>query len=151
MNYWNNLDVRERWLVGTALGLVLMLAVVFLLVRPIMENKTKAERAQVNAQSDLALIQKHKGLLSGKSTGSGTLKMDRNSLFQTAQANSLEMTRLNPEADGAMKVWFEESSSQQVYKFIVDTTSKYAATVSSAQFTRKKDGKVSVVLTFRPS
>jgi len=151
MSYWNNLEARERWLVGTALGLVLILAMVFLLIRPIMDGKSKAERAQINAQSDLALIQKHRSLLSGKTTSTGTLKMDRNSLFQTARANNLEMTKLNPESDGAIKVWFEESSSQQVYKFIVDTTSQYAAVVSSAQFTRKKNGKVSVVLTFRPS
>lgn len=151
MNYWNNLEARERWLVGSALSLVLILAMVFLVIRPILDSVAKAERAQFNAQSDLALIKKHQSLLSGKSTGTGTLKMDRNSLYQTAQANNLEMTRLNPEADGAMKVWFEETSSQQVYKFIDDTTSKYAAIVSSAQFTRKKGGKVSVVLTFRPS
>jgi len=119
MNYWNNLEARERWLVGSALSLVLILAMVFLVIRPILDSVAKAE--------------------------------DRNSLYQTAQANNLEMTRLNPEADGAMKVWFEETSSQQVYKFIDDTTSKYAAIVSSAQFTRKKGGKVSVVLTFRPS
>jgi len=151
MEYWNNLAARERWLLGTALTLLTIMAVAFLVVRPVLDSKTRAERAHASAQSDLTLIQKNLPLLSGAGTlTTGTQPINRNALLRTAQANGLEMSRLQPENEGAIRVWFEEVTSQQVFKFVSDTTSTYAAMVSAAQITRKKDGKINVTLTFRP-
>lgn len=151
MNYWNNLAPRERWLLGSAVSLLLVMAILFLVVRPILDSKTKAERAQESAQSELALVQKNLSLLSGGgAVSTGTQPIDRNAIYQTAQSNGLEMSRFQPERDGAMKVWIEEASSPQIFKFISDTTSTYAATVSAAQITRKDGGKINVTITFRP-
>jgi len=49
-----------------------------------------------------------------------------------------------------MKVTFEQVTSQQFFKFLADTTATYAATVSAAQITRKDNGKINAVVTFRP-
>lgn len=151
MNYWNNLAPRERWLLGGAVSLLLIMGLFFLVVNPILNSKTRAERAQESAQSDLVLIQKNLPLLSGGSSAvTGTETIDRNGIYTTAQSNGLEMSRFQPERDGAAKVWIEEATSAQVFKFVSDITSRYAATVSAAQITRKEDGKVNVTITFRP-
>ena len=151
MDYWRNLSGRERSLLGAMLALLLIFAIFFLGIRPVMASKTKAERAQINAQSDLKLVQDNLSLLSGAATSTtGTQPINRNGIYQMAQANGMEMSRFQPERGGAMKVTFDQVSSRQVFKFVSDTTATYAATVSAAQITRKDNGKVNVTITFRP-
>lgn len=151
MDYWKNLSGRERWLMGIMISLLLIMAVVFLAVRPVLQSKIKAERAQTSAQSDLQLVKQNLSLLSGGATSTtGTQPIDRNGIYRMAQSNGLQMNKFQPERDGAMKVTFDDVSSQQVFKFVVDTTATYATTVSAAQITRKDEGKVNVTITFRP-
>jgi len=78
MDYWKNLSDRERYLLGAMMALLLIFAIFFLGIRPVMASKTKAERAQVNAQSDLKLVQDNFSLLSGGATSTtGTQPIDR--------------------------------------------------------------------------
>lgn len=151
MNYWRNLSDRERWLLGAMISLLLIAAIFFLAIRPVLQSKTRAERAQESAQTDLRLVQDNLALLSGGATSTtGTQPIDRNGIYRMAQSNGMEMSKFQPEREGAMKITFDQVTSAQVFKFVLDTTSTYAATVSAAQITRKKDGRVNVTITFRP-
>jgi len=151
MNYWNNLSDRERWLLGTAGSLLFLLAVFFLVMRPVVGAKTRAERAQVNAQKELTLVKQGLPFLSGGTTSvTGSQPFDRNSVMKVVQSSGLEMSRIQPENDGALKVWFEEATSAKVLQFISDTTSTYAATISAAQINRQQNGLVNATITLRP-
>lgn len=151
MNYWNNLDARERLLLLVAGALIVVLAIFFLGVRPVLSAKTKAETAQSTALRDLEILQTNLPKLSGASAVAGTQPLDRNSVIQSVQINNLELSRIQPENNGALKLWFDEATTPQLYKFISDVTGTYAATVSSVQITRKNNGKVGATLTFTPA
>lgn len=151
-DYWNNLALRERQLLGTLGAVAFFVCVFFLGVRPILNAKDNAIRAQEFAQRDLQTVQKGIPYLTGgTSTSSGGQPFNRNAVMQMVQSNGLEMSRIQPENNGALKLWFEDASSPKVFKFISDTTTRYAAVVTSVQMTRKNNGLINVTLTLRPA
>jgi len=151
MNFWHKLSMREQRLLGAAGVLLLIAAIIFLGIRPVLNAKSDAQRAQISAQKDLVTVRQGVQLLGGASTSStGTQTFDRNAVLQMVQANGLTMSRIQPESSGALKLWFEEATSAKVFKFISDTVSTYAATVSSVQITRKQNGLINVTITLRP-
>lgn len=136
------------------MGAVALFVLIFFLgIRPVMNAKADAQRAQEIAQRDLDTVKKGVPFLSGASSNAntGTQPFNRNSVMQMVQRNGLEMSRIQPESSGALKLWFEDARSPQIFKFISDTTSTYAAVVSSTQITRKNNGLVNVTITFRPA
>lgn len=152
-DYWKNLAPREQKLLGL-LGVVAPIVLVFFLgVRPVMNAKASAERSQEVAQRDLQAVQKGIPFLTGgdSSAATGTQPFDRAAVMQMVQRNGLEMSRIQPENNGSLKLWFEDTTSPRIFKFISDTTSTYAAVVSSAQITRKNDGLINVTITLRPT
>jgi len=151
MSFWQNLSSRERMLLGGAAALVAILAIFFLGVRPVLNAKANAETAQTAALRDLEILQTNLPKLSGVSASTGSQPFNRNAVMQNVQANSLELTRIQPESDGALKLWFDEATTPQLYKFMADVTGNYAAKITSVQISRKNNGKVSATLTLSPS
>jgi len=151
MTYWNNLSGRERLLLGSALGLILILAIVFLLIRPVLSSKDSAERAQSNALRDLQTVQQGLPSLTGQAgVKTGTQPFNRNAVIQNVNRSGLELTRVQPESDGALKIWFEEAPAPQILKFLSDMQSAYAVKISDVQLTRKDGGTVSATITLKP-
>lgn len=151
MNFWQNLSGRERMLLGLAAALFALLAAYFLCVRPVLAAKAKAEIAQTTALRDLESLQTNLPKLGGSSTKTGTEPFNRNSVIQIIQLNDLELTRLQPENNGAIKLWFNEATTAQIYKFVADITGKHAAKVTNVQISRKKNGQVSATVTISPT
>lgn len=151
-DYWNNLAQRERQLLGALGAIVLFVCIFFLGVRPVLGAQDSAKRAQEYAQKDLETVKKGIPYLTGgTTTSSGDQPFNRNAVMQMVQSNGLEMSRIQPESNGALKLWFENASSPKVFKFISDTTTRYAAVVTSVQMTRKNNGLINVTLTLRPA
>ncbi len=149
MNFWQNLAPRERLLIGIAAGLLAILALWFLAVRPVMTAHENAKTAQELALADLEIVQKGAVKLGGTSIGNRQ-PFDRNAVIRTAQTQSLNLSRVQPENDGALKVWFEDAGSAQLYKFLSDITSGYAAEITNAQISRKNNGTVNAAITLKP-
>jgi len=152
MKFWNGLDARERLLITIAGCLVLILAIWFLGVRPIMSAKSNAQTAQSMALRDLEIVQTNVSKLSsGSSVVSGTQPFDRNAVIQIAKTNNLNISRVQPENNGSLKVWFDEASSRQVFKFMSELTSEYAAQIAGVQMTRKDSGSINATITLKGS
>ncbi|NNE58598.1 MAG: hypothetical protein HKN36_10860 [Hellea sp.] len=152
MNYWNNLVPRERLLLVSAGTLILVAALFFFAIRPVMKAKASGAVAQVSALQDYENLRANIAGLSGKSaTNIGTKPLTRNAVIQGVDKRKLELSRIQPETGGAFKIWFDQASSKQVFGFISDITGDHAAIVSAVQLSRKKDGTVSATLTFRPT
>lgn len=150
MNYWKSLDDRERLLLTIAGGLVFLLAIWFLAIRPVMSAKAKAETGQATALRDLEIVQANLPKLSaGPAVKAGSKPFNRNAVINLAKSHKLSISRVQPENDGSLKVWFDDARTPQVLKFMNAMTRDYAAAISIAQMTRKSNGKVSTTLTFR--
>jgi len=151
MNYWNNLVPRERLLLASAGTLLLVAALFFFAVRPVLQAKASGSIAQSSALQDYENLQANVSGLSATSTASiGTKPLTRNAVIQGVGTRNLELSRIQPEAGGAFKIWFDQATSQQVFGFVSDMTGNHAAVVAAVQLSRKKDGTVSATLTIRP-
>ncbi len=152
MSFWNRLDARERLLITVAGCLLIILAIWFLGVRPIMAAKQNAQLAQSTALRNLEIVQTNIPKLSSSvSKTTGTQPFDRNAVIQIAKANGLNISRVQPENNGSLKVWFDETSSNQIFKFISELTSEYSVQVSGVQMTRKESGTINTTLTLKGS
>ncbi len=150
MNYWKSLDDRERLLLMVAGALVFILALWFLAIRPVMKAKTSAQTAQTMALRDLEIVQTNLPKLGGgKTSKTGSKPFNRNAVINLAKSHKLAISRVQPENDGSLKVWFDDANTRQVLKFMNSMTGEYAAAISIAQITRKNNGKISTTLTFR--
>jgi len=147
MSFWQNLSGRERMLLGVAAALLAILATYFLGVRPVLSAKAKAEMAQTTALRDLESLQNNLPKLSGTTATTGTTPFNRNNVIQLIQLNDLELARLQPENNGAIKLWFNEATTAQIYKLVADVTEQYAAKITSVQISRKSNGLVSATIT----
>ena len=151
MNYWKSLDDRERLLLMIAGALVFVLALWFLAFRPVMKAKAAAQTTQSMALRDLEIVQTNLPKLSGaQSAKTGSKPFNRNAVVNIAKSHKLAISRVQPENDGSLKVWFDDANTAQILKFMNVMTRDYAAAISIAQITRKNNGKVSTTLTFRP-
>ncbi len=150
MSFWNGLDARERLLITIAGILLGVLALWFLGIRPVINAKADAKTAQTTALRDLEIVKSGLPKLGGGTASTGTQAFDRNAVIRTAESAGLNLSRVQPENGGALKIWFDEASTSQIYKFLTDLTATYAVSVSSAQMTRKSSGTVNTTITLQP-
>ena len=148
MSFLSSRSPRERGLIYLALALAIILGVWTLAVRPVLSGHSSAEQAQAWALRDHGLVQA--GLPYLTQTRADRQPFDRNSLISAARAADIPISRVQPENDGDIKVWFEDSSSEKVFRFLDETTRTYNAAIELVQINRRPDGVISAQITLRP-
>ena len=148
MSFLDDRTPRERLLILTALGLAVLLIGWMLIVRPLTQAHDTAVLAQSKAVRDYDLVQR--GLPYLTQTRSDRQAFDRNAVIATARDINISISRVQPENDGDLKVWFEDSTSDQVYAFLNRLTDTYNAGVELVQMNRRPNGQISAQITLRP-
>ena len=150
MSFWNNLEPRERLLLGGAATLFIIIGVFLLGIRPILSAKANATDSHNTAMRQLETLQaKLPAITQNAQSNRGTQAFNRNAVLQTVRGRSLDLSRIEPVGEGGLKIWFDEATSVQVFGFLNDLTSTYAAKVTSVQMSRKANGLISATLTIQ--
>ena len=148
MSFLSERTPRERLLIYVALGLLALLAGWMMIIRPMTSAHADAVQAQSKAVRDYDLVQR--GLPFLTQTSPDRQPFDRNAIIVTARDVDIAISRVQPENDGDIKVWFEDSTSDQVYAFLNNLTGSYNAGIALVQMNRRPGGQISAQITLRP-
>ncbi|TDU31584.1 type II secretion system protein M (GspM) [Panacagrimonas perspica] len=148
------LQVRERWIVGV--GAVVMLFVVLYLAvwEPLTKAHVQREAALASARSTAirleeaaAKLQTSAGRNPAATAGRGLSLMA--AVDQASKQGSLgkEPTRIQPEGDREVRVWFEDVSFDSLVRWLSDLQTRYGVAVQTLEVEpQATPGKVNVRL-----
>ncbi len=150
MAYVKSRTPREQVLIAVMAGLLALFALWFVVLKPVLTMKADAQRAQAAALRDYDIVRKGAPMIAAKSgSTAGSAAFDRSVIVALAAEQSLPISRLQSEPGGALKVWFEDVDSAQVFAFLSNLTAGYAAQIEGVQISRREGGTVSAQLTLR--
>lgn len=134
------------------LGLVLIFGIWQFAINPVLSAKANALETQAKAQRDLSIVQN--GLprlaLSKATSNTAADPFNRRAVINTARQTNIAISRVQPEANNAMKVWFEDTSSQTLYAFLTNISRDYKVEISRVSINRRDEGVVSTQVTLVP-
>ena len=148
MSFFTDRSSREQLLLAVAALLMVLMAGWMFIIRPMGQAYAAAVQAQSKAVRDFDLVQR--GLSYLTQTRTDRQPFDRNALIATAREVNISISRVQPENDGDLKVWFEDSTSDQVYTFLNRLTGSYNAAIELVQMNRRPGGQISAQITLRP-
>ncbi len=149
-DYFKTRTPREQVLIAGLAGLMAFFAVWQFAVKPVLTMKSDAARAQTAALRDYNIVRSGAPLMAANSgTSAGAAPFDRSAIVTLAGASNMPISRLQNESGGALKVWFEDVDSGQVFAFLSGLTDGYAATIEGVQLSKRSDGRVSAQITLR--
>ncbi len=117
---------------------------------PLMNTKAIARSQNAGALRDLEFVKTGITALAPDSMQSRT-KFDQSVFVQKVRADGLTLSRLQPETNGALRVWLEGLASQQIYNLLQNLMQNYDVDISRIQINRRDDGRVDVQMTISPS
>ncbi len=141
---YRELQVRERLIVGVGLVVVL----VTLLYLALWEPATHARAQQAAALSDARALAERLEVIAASvqkagAAGVGAIQGREQSLLTLIdqQGKSSELgklpTRLQPEGDNEVKVWFEDVPFDSLTRWMATLESRYGVQISGAEFERR--------------
>ena len=148
MNFLADRSPREHYLILIALGLMILMAGWLLILRPMSQAHSSAIQDQNRAVRNFDLVQS--GLPYLSQSRPDLQPFDRNALIATARDVNISISRVQPENDGDLKVWFEDSTANEVYAFLNQLTGTYNAAIELVQMNRRPGGQISAQITLRP-
>ncbi|MEE9346889.1 MAG: type II secretion system protein GspM, partial [Robiginitomaculum sp.] len=115
MNFLKSQSPRERGLIYGAMALLLLLGIWQFAIKPVLKSGDVAERAQSHALRDFAIVRDGAGALGANSAQTGARKpFDRKAIIDIARSASLPISRVQPQSDTVIKVWFDDAPSRSV-------------------------------------
>jgi len=141
----------EQKLLGLAAALCVILGGWQFVIKPISKSKTQGASEYNRAVRDYGIVQSAIPRLGGGGAqNSSKPAFNRAAIIDTARTANLAISRVQPSQNGAVQVWFDETTSAQVYNFLQLLESQYAAEIANAQLNRRQNGLISAQFTFAP-
>ena len=149
MNYFKSRSPREQVLILVMLGLILIFAIWQFAVTPVLTVKSNAQNNQAKAQRDLSIVQNGlpKLTLAKGAPNNAAKPFNRRAVIDTARQVNIAISRVQPESNAALKVWFEDTSSQTLYSFLTTLSREYHVDISRVNINRRDNGVVSAQIT----
>lgn len=138
---------RERAMVFGAAALIAIFVIWQFALKPVLTAKETAARNQSAAIRDYVIVRDGVSAISNNATRSAGAPFDRTAVLSTARAINLSLSRLQPDSNGAIRIWLDDSQSTKVFAFLNTLTTDYAAQISRVQISRNDDGTVSAQIT----
>jgi len=149
--FTSNFSPSEQRLIGLAAALCIILGGWQFVIKPVFKAKSQSALQYETAVRDYDIVQRAIPRLSaGISQNSTRPEFNRAALIDTARNVSLPISRVQPAQDEAVQVWFDETSTAQVFNFLQVLDSQYAVEITSAQLSRRQNGLISAQFTFTP-
>ncbi len=149
MNWLMTRTPRERWLV-LIMGSMLIIFIGWqFAIKPVLDMRANSRTAQAAAIRDYDIVRIGLPKLRPQSA-TNKAAFNSGAVNQIARQVGVDVTRMQPGAEGALQVWFEDTSAPKFYGFLSQLTAKYNVTIDRAQITRRDDGLVSSQITLAP-
>ena len=154
LNIWRERSGREKALIAVALGLLALLAIWLLLLKPVTEFPAKQTRALAQAELDLKIMQKGRRIIQSQANSSiapvAKLTVDQfqSTITKAAKVHGLLITRRQPKGLEELTLWLDSVDGKSFYAWVDELTGGYNITLSKAQVYRNDDNSVRVLVTF---
>lgn len=149
IGWWEARDGRERILLGVMAALIFVFGAWLLLTREGVE--VAPDVALAEAQTDRELWLRAKSRLGAGASLGVKQPFSRGVLIDRARARGVELSRVQPQTDGALGVWADGTRTQTVYALLVDMTENYAVTITDVFFATSADGTLNAQFTLSPT
>lgn len=147
MDWFNAREPRERILLMILAALVAVFVAWFALTRD--AGPTGAAELEA-AQMDRELWLRASPRL-GSSAGFGARsEFTRGALIDAARKRGVGLSRVQPQSDGGLSVWLDDTATTTVFTLIDDLVKTYSVKVESALMTTAPNGGVNVQITLSP-
>lgn len=150
MNFLTSRTPRERLLIFTAAFLLFLFPAWQFGARPVLESKSSAHKARQVAVRNLDIVQRGLPKISPSSVARDKLPFDRSAVLSAARGANVAISRVQPGADQALQVWFEDADAPDIYRVLAEINTAYAVSINRVQITRRDTGRVSAQITFAP-
>jgi len=137
---------RERRLLALA-GLLLVVAVLWLgLYRPLAQYRTQSERAWTAASERLAevealaaeiVVRRRRERKNEAPSGDRPI---RSVVSETARRHGLTLSRLAPESNARLGVWFESAEAPALFRWVEMLEDRFGIEVAKASIATNADG-----------
>jgi type II secretory pathway component PulM len=146
--WWDERDGRERVLIGIMGALMLAFGAWLLLTRE--GAAVSPDLALAEAQTDRELWLRAKPKLTPGASIDAKQDFSRGVLIDRARAKGVELSRVQPQGDGALGVWTDGTTTQAIYGLLVDVTTNYAVEITDVFFATSADGSLNAQFTLSP-
>ncbi|MBC6402073.1 MAG: type II secretion system protein M [Hyphomonadaceae bacterium] len=145
MKFLADRSPRERLLILIMLVLLGTFLIWQFLVSPVLGMRAVAESDRQAAIRDYEIVAQN--LSAMEVDGSEKAAFTRNILIQEARAAGIRISRVQPQGEDAIKVWFEDAPALQVFTFLDDLSGRFDVSVTNAQINRRDGGTVGAQFT----
>ncbi|MEP1230684.1 MAG: type II secretion system protein GspM [Litorimonas sp.] len=147
----SNFSASEKRLIAIALPLCIFVGAWQLAIKPTFKAKSDSRAKYETAIRNYSIVQRAVPRLTNASRSSlGEQAFNPTAIIETARAANIAISRVQPASNDALQVWFDETTSAQIYNFLLTLEGDYAVEVTRAQINRRQDGLVSAQFTFTP-
>jgi len=126
---WSERTGREKILLLVAAGLCILFVLWQFAVRPVLNYHDNAAAQFSLAERDLQIVRSKLPLVMPQGTPSGPA-FNRVVLITAAKKRGIALSRVQPEGDSGLDVWFDTVSVQQFYALMTDIVIKNGAVIT---------------------
>ncbi len=139
--WWNDLSQREKLLIFIMSGLIAMLAVSLLIVRPVIGFRESANQNLLAAQNTAALVNQAVQAAQLKSTSIQSTDNLRGVITSSAQQSGLRWINIRQSQDNLMiTISFSNVQTDKLYSWLIDLQEKRNIVVRDARISDTRSG-----------
>ena len=134
---------REQILIAAAAFLVAGFALYYLAIAPIAQFHGAARRDYLFARQTLAEVERGLRIAEPGGRGGSAARLSRREFSQTinalARERALAIVRMEPDAEGGLRVWFERAEAPALFALIADLVDRHGVRIDSAVIEQNDD------------
>ena len=147
INWFQTREPRERVLLMALAALLVFFVLWFAVTR---ERGPNGHTALEAAQIDRELWLRAAPQLNAAPAGGERAEFTRGALIDVARKRAVGLSRMQPESDGSLMVWIEDTQTTPLYGVIRDLTQAYNVDVETALISTNPSGTLSAQITLKP-
>lgn len=143
------LSPREQIMVGIMIVLIGIFIIWQFIFAPINRYHNTAEQSLERAQKQRVYVQQNISRLGASQQDAGEQPFSRTVLVTLSREAGIDrLNRIQPQPNGDLKVWIDNVSSLDLYRFLQGAERQYATRITNAQITRNDSDLVSAQISF---
>lgn len=145
-DYWHTLTAREQLMIAAAGALAVLVALYFLLLRPLQAYQMESERTLVAATNTLSTVQMRVAQLkateqaASDANARGESVSLRVAVSRAARGAGVSISRLQPSDDGTLTVWVDSAQSTTLYQWLQTLAEEQGVGPTNVLFQKNSSG-----------
>lgn len=141
IEFWNERAPREKLLIVAAGLLTVILVLWQFMWLPAQDYRERAKRGFMTAAEDLQFIKNSTIALNARNNPATANTPLQSVVVDVANVYGLTISRIEPNADGGLTLWFEGEEPQTLFAWLRDLDSNHGVRVGKASIRRMQDGE----------